>query len=85
MVQHRDAVGSIHGMVEGQHRDPSGEYDALGERQGFGDEQLGHGGIFPRLRDMLANPRLVIAQLVGLDKQGYVAVIRIGKGPPGGM
>jgi hypothetical protein len=55
-------------MVEGQHRDPGGEDDALGERQRLGDEQLGHGGIFPRLRDMLANPRFVIAQLVGQDQ-----------------
>jgi hypothetical protein len=68
MVQHRDAVGGIHGMVEGQHRDPGGEDEALGEREGFGDEQLRHGGIFPCLRDMLANPRLVIAQLVSLDQ-----------------
>ena len=55
-------------MVEGQHRDPSGEDDSLGERQGFGDEQLWHRGIFPRLGDMLANPSLVIAQLVSLDQ-----------------
>jgi hypothetical protein len=68
MVQHGDAMGGIHGMVEGQHRDPGGEDDALGACQGFGDEQFWHGGIFPRLRDMLADPRLVIAQLIGLDK-----------------
>ena len=54
-------------LVEGQHGDPSGEDDLLGECQGFGDEQLWHRGIFPRFRDMFADPGLVIAQLIGLD------------------
>jgi hypothetical protein len=33
-------MGGIHGMVEGQHRDPGGEDDPLGARQGVWLEEV---------------------------------------------
>ena len=85
MIQHGDTVGGIDGMVERQHSDARRKDNALGQSQGFGDEQLGHRGVFPHLSDVLTDPGLVITEPVRLDNEGNIPVVGVRKGSPGGM
>ena len=85
VVQHRDAVGCVHRVVQGKHGDAGGEYDLLGQRQGLSDQKLRHRRVLPRFRDVFTDPSLVIAQLVGLDDQLHVPVVGVGEGPRGRM
>ena len=85
VVQHGYAMGGIDRVVQGKHGDAGGQDDVFGEGQRLGDEQFRHRGVFPDLGDMLPDPCLVVAQLVGQDQQLYVAVIGVGVGPSRGM
>ena len=80
MIQHGDTVGHFHRIVDRQQGYAGRQLDLAGQGQGFGDEQVGAGGVFPPLGDMLANPGFVIAQPVGGHQQVQIPVIGIGIG-----
>ena len=76
-------MGGIYWMVERQHGYSRSQHNPIGERQGLGNEQLGHGDVFPGLGYVLSDPRLFNAEAVGLDDKLYVAVVGVRVRPPG--
>ena len=75
VIQHGDTVRGIDRMVQRQHRDARRKDDALGQGQGFGDEQFGHRSVFPHLGDVLADPGLVITEPVRLHDEINIPVV----------
>ena len=85
VVQHGDAVGGVHRVMQGEHGHARRQDYVLGQGQGLGDDQLGHRGVLPSFGDVLANPSLTHAEPVGLHDQLDVAVVRIRGRPARGM
>ena len=64
MVEHRDAVGEFGRMMIGQQEAAGPDADVLGLQQGLRDQQVRRGMGFPGRGVMLADPGLLIAELV---------------------
>jgi hypothetical protein len=45
VVDHGDAVGGIHGMLQGEHGSAGVQHSLVGQSKGLGDQQLGHWGV----------------------------------------
>ena len=63
-IELRDALRQHQGMVVRKTRDARTELDSPRAGQRLGDEQVGAGDVLPRRREVLADPRLGVAQLV---------------------
>jgi hypothetical protein len=79
VVEHGQSMRQVDGVVEGQEGDAGPEPHSLGQLQGLGDEQVGGGGILPALRQMLTDPRLAKAELIGQDDLVDVSLVGIGE------
>ena len=67
VVEHGKAVGQHLGVVELEEDDAGAQLDVLGFGEGLGDEEVGGGQVLPRDGEMLADPALMVAELVGGD------------------
>ena len=76
VVELDHAVDDHQRVVIGQRDDAGAEADVTGALGGGGDEDLGRGDQFPAGRVMLADPGLVVAELVEPFDQLEVAVDR---------
>jgi hypothetical protein len=85
MVQHGDAVGQFHGVVDGQEGNTGGEFHLLRQRRCLGNEQVRTGGVLPPLGEVLTNPGFVETQAIGFHQQGEIPIIGVGIGTIGGM
>ena len=81
VVQHCDAVGHFHGVMDRQQGNARCQLDLIGHSQGLGNQQVRAGSIFPALGDVLADPGLVVAQPVRLHNQRQIPIIGVCIGP----
>ncbi|HMK98839.1 MAG TPA: hypothetical protein VK428_01485 [Acidimicrobiales bacterium] len=69
MVEQHHALGHHEGVVVGERHHPGSEPDVAGTLGGGGDEQLGRADDLVTGRVVLADPRLVEAELVQADEE----------------
>ena len=74
VVELHEALRHQERMVVGQARHARAEHDVLGALGGGGDEDLGRGDQLPAGRVVLADPHLVVAEVVEPLDQLHVAV-----------
>ena len=79
MVEHRQTMRQVHGVVERQERHAGPELYVPGQLQGLGEEQVGGGRILPAFRQVLANPGLMKTELIGQDDLIDVPLVSVGK------
>jgi len=83
LVELRDALGQHEGRVVGQARHARRQRHGLRHRQRLGDEEIGARDVLPLRREVLADPRLLVAEPVQRRQLGEVVVHRLGRVGPG--
>ena len=78
VIEHGDAMCEIDRFMHAEQGHASAESDAFCQRQRFGNQQVGCGGILPFLSEMLAEPSLLVADLIRQNQLINVAIIAIG-------
>ena len=78
VIEHGDAMCEIDRFMHAEQGHARAESDTFGQRQRFGNQQVGGGGILPFLSEMLAEPSLLVADLIRQNQLINVAIIAIG-------
>jgi hypothetical protein len=78
VIEHRHPMCEINRFVHGEQRHTGAEADAFGQRQRFGNQQIGRRRILPFLGEVLTEPGFVEPQLVGQHQLIDIAVVAIG-------
>jgi hypothetical protein len=69
-VECRPLLGDADRMMQRQHRDGGREADALGARRDVGEHQVGTGQHAERIEMVLADPRGMHPELIGVERLG---------------
>ena len=77
MIEHRDAVGEFGRMMIGQQETAGADADVLGLQQRLRDQQVGRGMRLPGCGVMLADPGLLVAELIEPAQHLQVPVVAL--------
>ena len=82
VVELSDAVSDVKRVVVGQAGDARAQDDVLGPRQRFRDEEFRRGDILPGAGEVLADPRLPVAEAVEQDDLLHILADGLGEVRP---